>query len=90
MYRITLECDGVPLLAGEVAANDITEAFRVHYPHEHNVVCSWDGKILRLVAENDYDPDGLNLMDEFSDNISAYIAGGFDGDIRRINIEIVA
>jgi hypothetical protein len=90
MYRITLECDGVPVHAGDEAANDITEAFREHYPHEHNVVCSWDGNTLRLVAENDHDPDGLNLMDEFSDNISAYIAEGFDGDIRLISIEIIA
>lgn len=90
MYRITLECDGVPAHAGAEAANDITEAFRAHYPHEHNVACSWNGNTLRLVAENDHDPDGLNLMDEFSDNISAYIAEGFDGDIRVIVIETIA
>jgi hypothetical protein len=90
MYRITLECDGVPVHAGEEAANDITEAFRTHYPHEHNVVCSWNGSSLLLVAENDHDPDGLNLIDEFSDNISAYIAEGFDGDIRRISIQTIA
>ncbi|WP_260927225.1 hypothetical protein [Novosphingobium sp. 9] len=90
MYRIILECDGVPVLVGEEAANDITEAFKANYPHEHNVVCSWNGKSLRLVAENDHDPDGLNLMDEFSDNISAYITDGFDGDIKLIEIEIIA
>lgn len=73
MYRITLECFDVPTPAGEEAARDITEACRLHYPHEHNVTCTFvDGK-LRLVAENDYDPEGLNLMDEFSDNICAYI-----------------
>ncbi len=89
MYRITLECDGVPIHAGEEGARDITDEFRLHYPHEQNAICSWDGKVLRLVVENDHDPDGLNLMDEFSDNISAYIEP-FDGDIRLISVVIVA
>lgn len=63
MYRITLECHDVPAATGDEAARDITEAFRLHYPHEHNVSCTFlDGK-LRLVAENDYDSEGLNLMD---------------------------
>lgn len=88
MYRITLQCDGVPASAGEEAARDITEEFRSHYPHEKNVICSWDGETLRLVAENDHDPEGLNLSDEFSDNISAYIEP-FDGDIRLVSIEVV-
>ncbi len=54
------------------------------HPHEHNVTCTFvDGK-LRLVAENDYDPDGLNLMDEFSDNICASIEP-FDGDMTLVS-----
>jgi hypothetical protein len=60
MYRIVLECDGVHPKTGERAARDIAEAFRLHYPHEHNVVCIFEHGKLRLVAENDYDPDGLN------------------------------
>lgn len=44
-----------------------------------------DGK-LRLVAENDYDPAGLNLMDEFSDNICAYV-GAFDGNLKLVSVE---
>ena len=88
MYRITLECDGIPPSAGgEAAARDITEAFRSEYPHEHNVLCTFENGKLKLVAENDYDPEGLNLMDEFSDNISAYIAELFDGEIRLISVE---
>ena len=90
MYRITLECAGVPQSAGDEAARDITEEFRQHYPHEQNVICSFDGRVLMLVAENDYDPEGLNLMDEFSDTISAYIAKLFDGDIKRIGVETIA
>jgi hypothetical protein len=86
MYRITLQCEGVPPDAGEEAARDITKAFRDRYPHEHNVVCSYDGQVLKLVAENDHDPEGLNLMDEFSDNICAYVEP-FDGDIMLMGIE---
>ena len=88
-FRITLICDDVPPSEGAGAAQDITEAFRLHYPHEQNVVCSWDGKSLRLIAENDYDPDGLNLMDEFSDNLCAYV-GPFDGDMRIVSIEKIS
>jgi hypothetical protein len=51
-----------------------------------NVSCTFvDGK-LRLVAENDYDPEGLNLMDEFSDNICAYVEA-FDGDLKLVSVE---
>jgi len=87
VYRITLECEGVPASAGDEAARDITEAFRRDYPHEQKVLCTFNDGKLRLVAENDYDPEGLNLMDEFSDNISAYIAEPFDGEIRLIGVE---
>jgi hypothetical protein len=89
MYRVTLECSGVPASVGEDAARDITEEFRQHYPHEHNVVCSFSGQTLTLVAENDYDPEGLNLMDEFSDNISACVAQLFDGEIRLVRVETI-
>jgi hypothetical protein len=88
MYRITLECDGVPASAGEEAARDIAEHFKAHYPHESNVSCSFDGEKLLLVAENDHDPKGRNLMDEFSDVISANVEP-FDGDIRLISVERV-
>ncbi len=89
LYRIKLVCDGVPESAGPEAARDITEEFRTHYPHENNAECSYANGKLTLVAENDYDADGLNLMDEFSDNICAYIAGGLDADITVLSIEIL-
>ena len=87
MYRIILECNGVPVFAGQKAADDITEAFHLHYAHEHNVVCSFTSEKLRLVTENNYDPEGLNLMDELSDNISAHITELFDGEMRLISVE---
>lgn len=86
-YRITLELHGVSLETGDEAARDITEAFLLNHPHEHNVICAFSNGILRLVAENDYDPGGLNLMDEFSDNICAYVSGAHDGDLRLVSVE---
>jgi hypothetical protein len=89
MYRITLECFDVPAAAGDEAARDITEAFRLHYPHEHDVTCTFvDGK-LRLVAENDHDSEGLNLRDEFSDNICAYTEP-FDGDMKLVSVDTIS
>lgn len=86
MYLITSECHGVPAAGGEEAAHDITEAFRLHYPHENNVACTFVSDKLRLVAENDHDPEALNLKDEFLDNVCAHI-GAIDGDIEVVSIE---
>jgi hypothetical protein len=44
------------------------------------------GGKLRLVAENDDDLEGLNLMDEFSDNICACVEP-FDGDLKLVSVE---
>jgi hypothetical protein len=40
--------------------------------------------------ENDFDRDGRATMDEFSDEISACISGGFDGDIKVISTSVTA
>jgi hypothetical protein len=45
------------------------------------VSCEWNGSELVLQAENDFDKNGLALLDEFSDAIAACIAGGFDGEL---------
>ena len=82
MYRVVLSCSGVPTDAGAEAATDITREFAEHRPWHQNVSCTWDGSRLILSAENDYDPDGVALMDEFSDCLAAYITAGFDGEIR--------
>jgi hypothetical protein len=44
------------------------------------VRCTFGERRLWLVAETNDDPDGLNLIDEFSDNLCAYV-GAFEGDI---------
>ena len=82
MYRAILSCNGVPATAGAAAAADITREFAEHRPWHKNVQCTWDGSRLVLSAENDYDPDGAALADEFSDCISAYITELFDGSIK--------
>lgn len=74
-YRIALSCDGVPLAAGAQAAVDIKEEF-THRPWHENVKCEWNSTSLVLTAENDYDAQGIALMDEFSDAIAACIADG--------------
>jgi hypothetical protein len=85
LYRIILECNGVPVHAGAEAARDITKEF-IQRPWHQNVRCEWDGSRLILRAENDFDSDGLALRDEFSDAISAYIQDGFDGDIDIVSV----
>jgi hypothetical protein len=79
MYKVVLSCSGVPVECGAEAASDITREFAEHRPWHKNVSCTWDGSKLYLSAKNDYDADGVALMDEFSDCISAYIKPGFDG-----------
>ena len=60
---------------------DIIEEF-THRPWHENAECRWNGAFLLLTAENDFDAEGLALMDEFSDAIAACIADGFNWSIR--------
>jgi hypothetical protein len=39
-----------------------------------------------LQAENDFDSNGLALLDEFSDAISASVVDGFDGGIEVVSV----
>ena len=82
MYRIVLACYGVPESAGAEAAADITAEFSENRSWHSNVTCTWDGSRLVLQAENDFDSDGLALIDEFSDCTAAYIKELFDGEIK--------
>jgi len=81
MFRIVLACSGIPSAAGAEAASDIAAEFRNHRQWHENVACTWDGRTLRLQADNDFDSDGLAVTDELSDCLSAYVAEPFDGDI---------
>jgi hypothetical protein len=84
-YRIVLSCDGVPVDMGAQAAAEIMKEF-IHRPWHENVDCKWSGVSLLLTAENDFEAQGLALVDEFSDAIAACIPGGFNGDIRLVSI----
>ncbi len=88
MYRIVLACKGVPTHAGVIGARDISNEF-ARRPQHQNVTCVWDGSQLILQAENDFDSNGLALVDEFSNAISACIEGGFDGNIEILSIHEV-
>lgn len=86
MFRIVLACEGVPDSEGRQAATDITNEFAQHRQWHKNVKCTWDGGMLALEAENDFDENGLALQDEFSDCISTYIAIPFDGQLKVVSI----
>jgi hypothetical protein len=80
MYRIVLACTGIPPHEGPSGAQSIGEEF-THGPWHRNVTCHWDGSRLILQADKEFDSDGLALMDEFSDAISACLGGAGDGSI---------
>jgi hypothetical protein len=83
--KLNLTCDRVPKHLGPQAAVDTTEEFS-HRPWHRDVICSWDGSLLIIKAENDFDSDGLALQDEFSDAISACVSEGFNGKTRIVSV----
>jgi hypothetical protein len=88
MYRIILACACVTANAGPVAAREITEEF-MHRQWHSNAKCEWDGSRLILQADNDFDSNGLALLDEFSDAISAYIREPIDGKIEILSVTLL-
>jgi hypothetical protein len=84
-YRIVLACDGIPADVSTQAAADIAGEF-THRPWHENVECKWSDGSLLLGAENDFDPQGLALMDEFSDAVSACTSADFGYGIRLVSI----
>jgi hypothetical protein len=85
MFRIVLACKDVPTHAGATAAHEIAKEFMLR-PWHQNVSCEWDGSRLILQADNDFDENGLALLDEFSDAISACMSEPFDGEIEVLSI----
>jgi hypothetical protein len=86
MYRITVTCKGLTQEEGQSAPAGIEEEFGFRTWHQ-NPKCRWNGQILYLTLENDYDSNGLAVMDEFSDAINACI--NISGEI-SVAIESVA
>jgi hypothetical protein len=73
MYKARVSCSGLSHGEGAPAPDDILEEF-MHRPWHKNVRCEWDGVSLWLEAENDYDANGMALLDEFSDAVMACIS----------------
>ena len=88
-YRIVLSCHGVPAAIGPQAAQDISGEFAEHRDWHQDVRCTWDGARLVLEAQNDYDPEGQALLDEFADCICAYTPADFDFRVEVDSIEEV-
>ena len=87
IHRVILACGGVPAAAATSAARGIEAEFKQHRKHFKNVTCHFANGELVLGADNDFDADGLALMDEFSDLLSAFLPP-FDGDIRFVSSEL--
>jgi len=81
VFRVTLVCSGLPAAAGAEAAIDIAKDFADHRKWHKRVTCEWDGALLTLQSENDFDDTGLATLDEFSDCISAYVTEPGDSEI---------
>jgi hypothetical protein len=73
MYRVRVVCEGLTPEEGADAPVSILEEF-THRAWHKNVRCEWDGLLLRLEADNDYDARGQALLDEFSDAVVACVA----------------
>ena len=85
MFRITLAATGLSRVNNPTVQRDIEEEF-THRPWHQNVRCYWDEGKLILEAENDSDSDGLALMDEFSDAISACAQDVGDGGLEVVSV----
>jgi len=88
-YHATLTCSGLTDAEAASAPANIIEEFR-HRPWHQNVTCRWDGQLLWLEAENDYDPDGRALLDEFSDAVVACVSASGTIRIEIVLVERVA
>lgn len=89
MFRIVLACTGIPAAEGPSGTKAIREEF-AHRPWHTNVKCTWDGLRLILQGDNDFDSNGLALMDEFSDAISACISNAGEGTIEFLSVDALA
>jgi len=86
LYHAILTCGG---LTAEEAANapaDIVEEFG-HRPWHQNVKSRWDGGLLWLEADNDYDADGKALLDEFWDVVIACVNASGTIHFKIVSVE---
>lgn len=88
MFRVALTCDGIPAGEGSQAATDIQNEFTSSRgPRYTNATCVFEDGTLVLGCDNDgWDKDGLNLIDVFSDCLSAYVCTPFNGDLKLVSV----
>ena len=72
LFRVTLACTGIPEASGVAGAVEVRAEFE-NRPWHRNANAWWQDGVLFLSAENDYDPMGTALLDEFSDAIVACV-----------------
>lgn len=87
-YRITLTCAGLTDAEAQNAPADIQAEFS-HRPWHQNVVCGWDGKLLWLEAENDYDREGKALFDEFWDAVIANVNFSDEIHFEIVSVKVI-
>jgi hypothetical protein len=62
MFRVTLICTGLTESEGSAAVSDILEEFP-HRPWQTDLACEWKEGKLRFSATNDFDKDGMAMLD---------------------------
>ena len=72
IYRITVSCGGIDEEQSLAACREVVDEFS-YRPWHQNGASNWINSRLYLVTDNDYDSDGLALLDEFSDAVCACI-----------------
>ena len=87
MYRVTLLCKGLSTEQGQEAAEDIAQEFKEHRDWHSNPQCSWDGNVLKLVTENNFDNNGQATLDEFGDCLAAYVTDYYNCNISIESID---
>lgn len=85
MYRTTVICSGLSDEEAKQAVADMLSEF-AQRPWQEAVACEWRDGVLRLSAQNDADANGIALLDEFGDAVTAYI--NYAGPI-RIELESI-
>ena len=74
MFRVSVVCEGIAQADWPAAVSDVKHEFASR-PWHQVLDCRWEGVMLVLVADNDFDLDGEALADEFSDTVAACAPG---------------
>ena len=86
-YHAILTCAGLTEEEAKDAPTDIAKEFEFRAWYQ-NVKCSWDGRLLWLEADNDYDADGKALLDEFWDVVIACVSASGISRFEIVSVDI--